>query len=87
MKSQYLVLTNNQTDSGKWTIMADDQGTIVGLYDSPDDVRRHLCDLDLTTVSMDVDGNGSHRQVPVEWIGDGEQLIGSERALSLVARL
>jgi hypothetical protein len=81
---QYMVLTNEQTNSGKWTIYADDQGTVVGLYDSPDDVRGHLCGLGLESVAMDVDGNGSIRQVPVAWIGDGEPLVGSQRALQLV---
>lgn len=81
---QYLVQTNEQTNSGKWTIYADDQGTVVGLYDSPDDVRGHLCELGMESVAMDVDGNGTIRQVPVEWIGDGEALVGSARALQLV---
>jgi len=82
--NKYLTLTNSQSPSGRWTIYADDQGTIVGLYDYPDDVRGHLAGLELDTVAMDVDGNGSIRQVPIEWIGDGEPLIGSDRALSLV---
>jgi len=82
--TQYLTLTNEQSPNGRWTIYADDQGTIVGLYDSPGDVREHLAGLDLDSVAMDVDGNGSIRQVPIGWIGDGELLIGSLRALSLI---
>jgi len=81
---QYMVSTNEQADSGKWTIYADDQGTIVGLYESPDDVRSHLCDMGLDSVDMDVDGHGTIRPVPVEWIGDGGPLIGSQRAMELV---
>lgn len=32
----------------------------------------------------DVDGNGTMRPIPVEWLGDGERIEGSARALSLV---
>ena len=81
---QYLVLTNAQSDSGQWTIYSDDQGTIVGKYDSPDDAREHLCSLGLESVAMDVDDDGTIRQVPVEWIGDGERLVGSARAMGLI---
>jgi hypothetical protein len=80
---QYLVLTNEQTDSGCWEILADDIGTLVGSYDYPDDVRSHLYGLEIDTVLMDVDGHGTLRHVPLEWIGDGEKLVGSCRALSL----
>lgn len=83
MAMQYLVATNNQDPSGRWTIYADDQGTKVGQYDSPDDVRAHLCDLGLTEIDMDVDGHGTIRPVPVEWIGDGEPLVGSPRVMAL----
>ncbi len=81
---QYSVMTNTQSPSGKWTVFADDLGTVVGLYSDPDDVRSHLCYLGLTTVAMDVDGNGSFAQVPVEWIGDGESIVLSERAMKLI---
>ena len=82
--TQYLTLTNEQSPTGRWTIYADDQGTIVGIYDDPADVREHLAGLELDAVAMDVDGNGSIAPVPIEWIGDGELLIGSLRALSLI---
>jgi len=84
MNEQYTVQTNDQHTGGQWLIYADDQGTIAGCYDNPDDVRGHICELGLKSVAMDVDGNGSMRQVPVEWIGDGEPLVGSERALQLI---
>lgn len=85
--SQYIVITNDQSSSGRWEIFADDQGTKVGSYESPDDVRLHFHDLGLDvetdTVLMDVDGNGTMRQVPICWIGDGENLVGSDRAIAL----
>ena len=80
---QYSVSTNVQDPSGKWTIYSDDQGTICGRYESPDNVRDHLTEIGLTTIRMDVDSNGSYRDVPVAWIGDGEPLVGSDRALKL----
>ena len=85
MNDQYLVLTNDQSPIGMWTIFVGDRERVaVWRSWSADDTRRHLCELNLESVSMDVDGNGSIRQVPVEWIGDGEKLIGSDRALALV---
>lgn len=81
---QYLVITNQYSGSGKWEIHADDQGTRIGTYDSPDDVRSHLCELGLFKVSIDADGNGSIVEIPIEWIGDGDSLVGSERVLALI---
>ena len=82
--SQYHVNTNNQEPSGKWTIYADDQGTVVGRYDNPDDVRGHFHDIGLDTVTIDGDGNGSIVEIPIAWIGDGEKLVGSKRVLNLI---
>ena len=86
--SQYHVNTNDQEPSGKWTIYADDQGTVVGRHEDPDDVRGHLCDLGLDvetdTVTIDGDGNGSIVEIPIAWIGDGEELVGSKRVMDLI---
>lgn len=86
--SQYHVNTNNQELSGKWTIYADDQGTIVGRYDNPEDVRGHFHDIGLDvetdTVTIDGDGNGSIVSIPISWIGDGEKLVGSKRVMDLI---
>jgi hypothetical protein len=86
--NQYHVNTNNQEPSGKWTIYADDQGTIVGRYDNPEDVRGHFHDLGLDvdndTVTIDGDGNGSIVEIPIAWIGDGEKLVGSKRVMDLL---
>lgn len=86
--SQYHVQTNEQEPSGKWTIYADDQGTIVGRYDNPEDVRNHLHDIGLDvetdTVTIDGDGNGSIVEIPIAWIGDGGKLIGSKRVIELI---
>lgn len=88
--SQYHVQTNQQEPSGKWAIYADDQGTKVGSYESPDDVRGHFHDLGLDvetdTVTVDGDGNGSIVSIPISWIGDGEKLIGSKRVLDLIGK-
>ena len=87
--SQYHVNTNNQEPSGKWTIYADDQGTVVGQHDNPDDVRGHFHDIGLDvetdTVTIDADGNGSIVEIPIAWIGDGEPLVGSRRVLDRIA--
>lgn len=86
--SQYHVQSNNQDPSGRWTIYADGQGTVVGRYSDPDDVRGHLHDLGIDvendTVTIDGDGNGSIVEVPISWIGDGEKLIGSKRVLDRI---
>jgi len=84
MSNQYIVVTNEYSASGKWEIFADEIGTRVGSYESPDDVRGHLCDIDVDYVSIDADGNGSIVTIPVDWIGDGEKLVGSHRVLSLI---
>ena len=86
--SQYHVNTGSQEFSGKWTIYADDQGTVVGRYGNPDDVRAHFHDIGLDvetdTVTIDGDGNGSIVAIPIAWIGDGENLIGSKRVMDLI---
>lgn len=86
--SQYHVQTNDQNPSGKWEIYADENGTKVGSYSCPHDVRGHFHDLGLDvetdTVTVDGDGNGSIVEIPISWIGDGEKLIGSKRVMDLI---
>lgn len=77
--SQYHVQSNDQNPSGQWTIYADENGTVVGRYCDPNDVRAHLSDIGLDVVTIDGDGNGSIVEIPIAWIGDGEPLVGSKR--------
>lgn len=86
MQSQYSVSTPAQNDSGKWLIYADDQGTVVGEYESADDARGHLCDLGLSMIAVETNltGLGSTVEIPIDWIGDGQKLIGSQRVLDLI---
>lgn len=51
--------------------------------DTVEEVAAWLTEHNETHVLMDVDGNGTHRMVPVEWLGDGEPLTGSQRLLEL----
>ena len=86
-RRQYILSTNAQSPSGKWLLFVNDSGeaTADGIIDAveyPEDMRELLRYLGVDRVEMDVDDNGTMRQIPVEWIGDGDPLVGSRRALS-----
>lgn len=78
------VQTNAQSVSGNWVIFETAMGTAVASYSDPDSVRNHLQSSGEAAVEIDGDGNGSLVVIPVEWIGDGERLIGSDRVLSRI---
>jgi hypothetical protein len=73
-----------------WTVFANaNDPDIIGRFDTGDEVRSFLFDhsrfSDGDTVTLlDVDGLGSSVAIPIEWIGDGEPLVGSPRVLELL---
>jgi hypothetical protein len=78
-----VLLSNFQAPSGYWTVL--NVGVPWIECCDPEEMRRILSDdYGMTTILFDLDGNGTMRQIPVEWIGDGERIEGSERALALI---
>jgi len=78
------VLTNSQSPDEYWTVIDTETGFTPLRTNDPQAVRDVLTHEGHARVLLDVDGNGTMRPIPANWIGDGEPLEGSRRCLDLV---
>jgi hypothetical protein len=83
MKFNNLTVTSNsQSPDGRWHVTRNGRHYYATEY--PDNIKKYLKSLHIAQVLFDVDGQGTMRNIPVGWIGDGKPIEGSDRALKLV---